>query len=77
MKIPVRSITFDELKATLAERIRYYETAYGVSSAEMSRQVSAGRVEETEELLRWMQAYHVRESLQEPTLTTGILGITT
>ena len=77
MEIPVRAVTFDELKATLTDRIRRYEAAYGMSSAEMSRCVSAGQVAETEKLLRWMQADHVLGSRFEPTLTTGILGITT
>ena len=77
MEIPVRHITLDEMAATLAERFRGYETSYGVSSAEMSRRFSEGTVSETEELLRWMQAYHVHQSLKETIPTIGTLGTTT
>ena len=77
MEIPVRNVTIDEMITALDSRVHAYEKSHRMSSAEMSRRLSDGAVQETEVLLEWMQVYHVLQSLNEPTPTTGTPGTTT
>ena len=77
MAIPIRTVSLEEMKVTLDSRIRSFEEMYETSSEEMCLRFSKGNVEESEELVEWMQVYLVRQSLSEQIPTIGTLGITT
>ena len=57
--------------------IRTYEQRYETSSVEMLSKVSSGEVRETAEILKWMQAYHALQSLEDATRTVGTHTTTT
>ena len=69
----------EEAMAEYAERIRYCEEKYGMSSAEMRNLISTGDDQwETLEILKWMSADRAyRRLLQEETPTAGKIGTTT
>ena len=78
-RIQVKYRSREEAMAEYAERIRYCEEKYGMSSAEMRNLVSTGDDQwETLEILKWMSADRAyRHLLQEETPTAGKIGTTT
>jgi hypothetical protein len=66
-----------KIVATHRRRIQNYERRHEVSSDDMLRMVSVGKVRETAEILKWMQAYHVLRLLKPTTRTDGIHTTTT
>ena len=78
-RIKVRHLESGEAKAKYLARIRKNEQYYGMTSEEMEKLVSTGDDNwETPEILRWMSAYHVYQSLSlKETPTDGIVGKTT
>ena len=71
-RIPVRQISSEEMWAELDIKIESSERHYKQSSEQMLQSITCGAVEETAEILEWMQAYHVRRWLTEKTTpTTG------
>ena len=77
MGIPIKTVSLEEMMGTLDSRILSFEEIHEISSEEMRRRFFEGSVEETEELLEWMQVYLVRQSLCKPIPTTGTHGTTT
>ena len=78
-KIRVIHRSGEEARAEYAERIRYCEEKYGMSSAEMRNLISMGDDEwETLEILKWMSADRAYQRLlQAETATAGRIGTTT
>ena len=65
-RIRVRYFSQEESLARYAERIRYCEEKYGMSSAAMRELVSTGDDRwETLEILKWMSADRIYQSLLE------------
>ena len=69
----------EEAMAEYAERIRYCEKKYGMSSAEMRNLLSTEDDKwETLEILKWMSADRAYQRLlQDETATAGRIGTTT
>ena len=78
-RIRVRYFSREESLARYAERIRYCEEKYGMSSAAMRELVSTGDDQwETLEILKWMSADRIYQSLLEDEIPTdGKAGTTT
>ena len=62
MSIPIKTMSKDEMLATLDERIAAFETEYGISSDVMWRMFS-DVTEGTHDVVEWMQIYRVRQEL--------------
>ena len=77
MGIPVKTVSLEVMIGTLDSRLLSFEGTCKISSEEMPRKFHEGSVEETEELVEWMQANLVRQSLCNLTPTTGTHGTTT
>ena len=69
-RIPVRQVPSEEVRAELDTKIGNSERLYERSSEQMLQLISCGEVEETLDILEWMQAYHVRRWLTEKATPT-------
>ena len=78
-RIRVRYFSQEESLARYSERIRYCEEKYGMSSAVMRELVSTGDDRwETLEILKWMSADRIYQSLlEDETSMAGKAGTTT
>ena len=76
-KIPVRKLGKGVFRANIKRSIRRFERRYEMKSDEMCEMLTAGKVRETVEILKWMQDFHALRSLNGETHTAGIHGTTT
>ena len=65
------------MRAALYRRVRAYERRYEMSSEQMATLLQEGRIHETAELIKWMQACRVLELFERETHTTGTPMTTT
>ncbi len=65
------------LRTRLEQKIERFETHYGMNSLRMLEMLTAGEVGETDEILEWMQDFHVLRYQNGEIHTLGIPGIIT
>ena len=76
-KIPVRKLAKGVYRANLRRSIRRFERRYEMKSDKMCDLLTAGKVRETAEIIKWMQHFHVLRSLNGKTHMAGTHGTTT
>ncbi len=59
------------LDSRLKRRIRQYERRYEITSAAMAAELRLGRQRETDEIVKWMQAYTLLLMIDQETATAG------
>ena len=64
------------LRAELKRNIERCESRYAVDSRKMMELLNDGEIAETDEILEWMQDFHVLRFLEEKTRTNGTRGTT-
>ena len=71
-RIPTRRVSSEEVRVKLSAKIADSENQYKLPSEQMLDLLTNGEIEETEEILEWMQAYHaLRWRMERGTLTAG------
>ena len=65
------------LRAKLERNIERFESLYGMSSLRMLEILTAEEVDETDEILEWMQDFHVLRYLKGEIRTAGTRGTIT
>ena len=71
VKIIWRKVAPGSLRVELERNIARCESLYEMSSRRMLELLSAGKVAETDEILEWMQDFHVLRYLNGEIHTTG------
>ena len=66
------SVNATDWIADLNRQIALYERRYEVESATMCKELSAGIVRETAEVLRWMCCYHAFNILKERVMSSSL-----
>ena len=66
-----------EFRAGLERNISQFESQYGMSSMRMLELLTAEEVDETDEILEWMQDFHVLRYLNGEIRTPGTRGTIT
>ena len=77
IEIVCRKATPGSLRSNLERNISRCETLYAMSSLSMQRLLTVGEVDETDEILEWMQDFHVLQHLDGEIRTPGTPGIIT
>ena len=71
VKIVWHKLNPGEFRAGLERNISRFESQFGMSSMRMLELLAACEVEETDEILEWMQDFHVVRYLNGEIRTTG------